>query len=62
MKIGKVAEHVGVVRETIQRWEKEGVIPQASRNIVNWRVYTPEDVLAIQKIIRERHPGKGGSK
>lgn len=53
--IGQVARRVGVSAETLRRWEAEGLIPSAKRQfIANWRVWTEQDVEAIERVVKDR--------
>ena len=53
--IGQVAEKVGVSTETLRRWEAEGLIPSAKRQfIARWRVWTDEDIEAIERVVKHR--------
>jgi DNA-binding transcriptional MerR regulator len=58
MRIKEVADGVGFDRVTIRKWEKEGLIPQVNRSANGRRDYDVVDLLAIQKVIREKSQGK----
>lgn len=58
MKIHEAAQHVGVVTGTLRNWERQGIIPEPDRTALGQRNYSAEDVLAIQKVVRERNQGK----
>lgn len=48
--MGMAAKALGVSKETLYRWEKQGKIPPAKRVARNnQRVYTPEDILKIRE-------------
>ena len=49
---GEAAELLGVSRQTLLRYEQEGIIPPARRNAVNnWRYYTQRDLTQIRKTL-----------
>ena len=53
--IGQVAERVGVSTETLRRWEAEGLIPPAQRQFINrWRVWSEQDIDAIERVVEDR--------
>ena len=60
MKIAEAANHVGVVTETLRVWERKGLIPEVNRTALGQRNYSAEDILAIQKVIKERSQRKRG--
>ena len=53
MKIKQAAEHLGVCTETLRKWEKAGIIA-TDRTPLGHRLFTPEKILEIQQIIKER--------
>jgi len=53
MKIKEAAAHLGVCTETLRNWEKAGII-NTDRTPLGHRLFTPEKILEIQQIIRER--------
>lgn len=53
MRIGTVAESLGVSDGFIRNLEREGLIVFA-RSTLGHRVFTPEKILEIQQIIRGR--------
>ena len=59
MKIREAASYLQVSVETLRRWDREGIIV-ADRTPLGHRIFKPESILEIQKIIRERSPVKGG--
>ncbi|MFH1771738.1 MAG: MerR family transcriptional regulator [Candidatus Omnitrophota bacterium] len=48
MTITEVAEEIGVVPKTIQRWEKSGKVKRAKRDWRNWRIYTYKEVEQLK--------------
>ena len=44
---GQVAERVGVHRDTLLRWLREGRIPEPGRDRHGWRVFTAEEVERV---------------
>jgi DNA (cytosine-5)-methyltransferase 1 len=53
MKIREAAEHLGVSTESLRRWDREGII-KADRSPLGHRLFTPEAILEIQQVIRQR--------
>lgn len=52
LKISDVAKLVGRHPQTLRDYEERGVIPTAKRDpIAGWRVYSRQDVEAIQRIL-----------
>lgn len=51
MTITEVAERLGVATKTIMRWEKSGKIRKSKRDYRGWRIYSPDDVDAIEQMI-----------
>jgi len=55
LNIGQVAEQVGVTRQTLARWEADGLIPPAKRKFINkWRTWTALEVEMIKRVVKER--------
>jgi len=49
---GEAAEQLGISRQTLLRYEQEGVIPPARRNAANnWRYYTQRDLQQIRQTL-----------
>lgn len=53
MKISQAAEYLQVHPETLRKWEKIGIIT-SERTPCGHRIFTHEQVLKIQQIIRDR--------
>ena len=51
MRIGKVAESVGVSTDTVRFYERSGWLPRASRRDNSYREYGPSDVEHLRLII-----------
>jgi len=51
LSVTKVAEELGVSAKTITRWEKAGKIKRAKRDWRGWRVYEPEDLDEMKKLV-----------
>ncbi|MBI2414528.1 MerR family transcriptional regulator [candidate division WWE3 bacterium] len=47
MKTHYVCKIIGVSKSTLLRWEKEKLIPEASKNLAGGRVFDAKDVEAI---------------
>lgn len=46
----EVTEMLGITKKTLYRWEAQGKIPKAKRELAsNYRVYTAEDIEKIKK-------------
>lgn len=51
----EVAKALGVHRDTLKRWIKEGKIPEARRNSANsYRMFTQDDVDKIKILMQQR--------
>lgn len=51
----EVAKTLGIHRDTLKRWIKEGKIPDARRNSRNsYRMFTQDDVNKIRILMQER--------
>ena len=57
LRIGKVADRVGVNPKTIRYYEDIGLIPEPSRRASGYRVYGAEDVARIAFIRRAQRFG-----
>ena len=42
-----VADRVGVTKDTILRWLKEGKVPEPKRDRNGWRAFTEEDLQVV---------------
>ena len=48
----EVAEKLEISKQTLFRYERKGVFPNAKRNVVNhWREYTEEDIRKLKRIM-----------
>ncbi len=43
-------------KNTILRWEREGLIPHAQKDSRGWRFYTQEDIENLKNYIRGKNP------
>lgn len=50
MQIKDVERLTGMTRANIRYYEKQGLLDRTSRNEYNYREYTEEDVLKLQRI------------
>jgi hypothetical protein len=48
--IGEVAQACGIHVQTVRRWEREGIIPRATRRRGR-RLYRAEDISAIRGLV-----------
>lgn len=53
-KTYQVCKLFDVSRATLFRWEREGLISGPARDWRNWRLYTPENIQEIKRIIQNR--------
>jgi excisionase family DNA binding protein len=51
-QIQEVAKKLGVSRQTLQRWFREGKAKDVSRDHRGWRVFTQSDIDRLMKEIR----------
>ena len=48
----KVAQQLGISKQTLIRYERKRIFPRPRRNKVNgWREYTEAEILALRKIL-----------
>ena len=47
MRIGQLAQSVGVDTQTIRFYEREGLLPAAARTEGNYRIYTPQHAVRL---------------
>ena len=59
MKIGELAERVGLDTPTIRFYEAEGVMPAAPRSSAGYRLYTGDDADRLRFIKQSRALGLG---
>ena len=52
----QVAQIVGVTRQTILRWLKEGRVPEVERTDRNWRIFTEKDIEVLKAQKGKRKP------
>jgi len=53
MKISEAARHLAVHPETLRKWEKAGLIT-SEKTPCGHRIFTAEQILRIQEVIRMR--------
>lgn len=51
-QIQEVAQMLGVSRQTLQRWFREGKAPDVSRDHRGWRVFNEADVDRLRQMIQ----------
>jgi DNA-binding transcriptional MerR regulator len=59
MRIGELAQEVGVDPPTIRYYESIGVLPEPERTPSGYRAYTPEDVERVRFVTLARSLGLG---
>ena len=52
--IGEVAKMLRVSTQSLRSWEKERLTPTIDRTPTNRRVYTNEDIMAIQRFLEDK--------
>lgn len=57
MNIGEVAAKSDVSSKMIRRYEEEGIIPKAGRNLSGYRQYTENDVHVLRFVKKAREIG-----
>jgi Cu(I)-responsive transcriptional regulator len=57
MKIGELAKRTGVGIDAVRYYEREGLLPQASRLASGYRVYDENDIRRIQFVRRAKALG-----
>ena len=55
MRILELADKLSVSKDTIRRWEKDGLVPAAKRDHLGWRYFDDQDVAAYQKVLCRLH-------
>ncbi|MFC6354490.1 MerR family transcriptional regulator [Rothia nasimurium] len=55
--VGEVAQALGVTVRTLHHWESLGLIAPAERTWSNYRLYTPDDIATLQRILIYRATG-----
>lgn len=56
MTTAEVAERVGVHKDTLLRWLREGLIPEPARNHFNWRMFSNAEVEAAVRFATRKEP------
>jgi MerR family copper efflux transcriptional regulator len=57
MKIGELAERVGVNVQTVRYYERRGLLPEPDRRPSGYRVFGEDDVLRLRFILRAKALG-----
>lgn len=52
LQIGEVAEKLGLTQRALRYYEERGLIPSPSRMSGGFRLYTPDEVTRIERILR----------
>lgn len=50
-QILEVAKTLGVSRQTLQRWFREGRVEDVARDHRGWRVFSPQDVQRLRQYV-----------
>ena len=56
-KTSEVAKVVGVTKETLYKWLRQGKIPEPDRDYRNYRIWTEADIRNCLKYKNRRVPG-----
>ena len=51
-QIQEVAQKLGVSRQTLQRWFREGKVKDVARDRRGWRVFTQTDIERLMNEVR----------
>jgi len=54
-KTKEICDRFDISRATLFRWEGEGVLVGVGRDWRGWRVYDENNVMAIEKIIKNKN-------
>ena len=57
LKIGELAQHAGISRDTLRFYEKHGLITPSNRTDSGYRLYSKSDVLRINFILSAKEVG-----
>ncbi len=52
LQIGEVAEKLGLTQRALRYYEERGLIPAPSRMTGGFRLYTPDEVARIERVIQ----------
>ena len=56
-KTKEICDRFDISRATLFRWESEGLLPGVGRDWRGWRVYSENNIVAIEKIIKSKNAG-----
>lgn len=56
LRIGELAERLGVSTTSLRRWESQGLLPPAQRTTAGWRGYDEEDIKHAIEILDKYEP------
>jgi len=51
LRVSEVAGELGCSERFLGEADKRGKIPKAKRDINNWRVYTEEDIIYLERLL-----------
>jgi len=53
--LNDISKKVDRNKNTLLRWEKEGLIPKAKRDSRGWRIYSKKEMEQIIQLIRKKN-------
>ncbi len=56
-KTKEICDRFDISRATLFRWESEGLLAGVGRDWRGWRVYSENNITAIEKIIKSKIAG-----
>ena len=54
-KTKEICDRFDISRATLFRWESEGLLSGVGRDWRGWRIYTENNIAAIEKIIKGKN-------
>jgi len=56
-KTKEICDRFDISRATLFRWESDGLLSGVGRDWRGWRIYSENNIMAIEKIIRGKNAG-----
>lgn len=61
LRIADAADALGISAKTLRRYERAGIIPTPARDRNGWRIFSPDEVREIARVLypgsaQERRP------